>query len=319
MKLDKRSRFGSTELSVTPLCLGTSAWGPPRQGESDDDAHERIASLADAFFAGTLATNFLDTSNEYGQSLSEIQVGAAIRRTDGIAPGLVVQTKLDRDTETGNFTAARMWRSLEESQQRLGLERFPILYLHDPENIGFEAAMAPGGPVEALLEMKARGNAQYIGISGGPVDMLQRFVETDLFDALITHNRFTLVDQSADILLDAATQRTMAISNAAPYGGGVLTGEARFRGTYGYRPIMPEVQAAIDSMARTCAKANVSLAAAALQFSLQDPRIHSTIVGISSLAGMNRAVTEASEEISASLWNELKNLRPPDFALDQVR
>jgi D-threo-aldose 1-dehydrogenase len=316
MSLGDLVEFGSTGLLVSPLCLGTSSWGPARVAETREEGEQRIGALADAFFAGALPTNYIDTSNEYGKALSELQIGAAIRRANGLGSALVLQTKLDRDVTTGDFSGDRMWRSLEESQKRLGLDRIPMMFLHDPENIGFEASMARGGPVEALVAMKERGHVEHIGISGGPVGMLQKFVETDIFEALVSHNRFTIVERSANDLFDAAVARNIGINNAAPYGGGVLTGDARFAGTYGYRPIHPAVQAAVDGVARLCAEAGVSMAAAALQFSLRDPRIHSTIVGISSLAAMDRTVAEAHEDIPEQLWNEIDALVPRGLTHD---
>jgi D-threo-aldose 1-dehydrogenase len=299
--------FGSTGLRVSPLCIGTSSWG---SGGNDATVRE----LADAWAGDTLSTGFLDTSNLYGDSLSEGLVGDAIRAAGGLRDGLVVQTKLDRRLPDDDFGYDQMWRSLEQSLERLGLDTVQVLHLHDPEIIGFEAAMAPGGPVEALVAMKERGLAASIGISGGPVEMLERFVETGLFDALVTHNRFTLVDRSAGSLLDAATRRGMAVTNAAPYGAGVLTGDARFAHSYGYRPIRAEVRDAVEAMTRLCAETGVPLAAAALQFSLREPRIHSTIVGVSSPARYRAAEESARVDIPFDLWQRLDAVAPPASA-----
>ncbi len=314
MDLTTQRPFGRTGVSVTALALGTSSWGPARPGEGDVERDARIATMADAFLARRLPTNLLDTSNIYGESRAEEHIGAAIARAGGVPEGLVVQTKLDRDTRTGRFDGERMRESIAESLTRLGLDRIPVLYLHDPEHIGFEAAMAPGGPVEALVEMRRQGLAAAIGISGGPVDMLQRFVETGLFDALVTHNRFTLLDRSADALLDAAHARGLGVTNAAPYGGGVLTGDPRFADRYGYRPMRREVGASLERIARLCEEAGVALPAAALQFSLRDPRVHSTIVGASSLDRFEEAVRHASAPVPEDLWPALDAARPPASA-----
>lgn len=319
MNLEQRRPFGRTGVSVTPLAVGTSSWGPARRDESAAARDERIAEVADAFFAGRLRTNVLDTSNMYGESLSEPQVGRAIARAGGLHGDLVVQTKLDRRLPDDRFDGPRMWDSLHESVERLGLERVQVLYLHDPEVIGFDAAMAAGGPVEALVEMKRQGLAGAIGISGGPVDMLQRFVETGLFDALVTHNRWTLLDRSAGPLLDAATSRGLGVTNAAPYGAGVLTGDPRFAGTYGYKPMHPLTQRALDGMASVCREAGVPLAAAALQFSLRDPRVHSTIVGVSDLSRWEAAVRFGEVPTPTGFWEALDEHRPPaDVALDRI-
>ena len=129
------------------------------------------------------------------------RVGAVIAERGGLPPSFVLATKVDPDPRTGDYSGDRARRSAEESLQRLGVSQFQLLYLHDPEVIRFEEAMAPGGPVEALVELRRSGAAQYIGVAGGPVDLMTRFVRTGVFDVLLTHNRFTLVDRTADQLI----------------------------------------------------------------------------------------------------------------------
>lgn len=319
--LSQTTPFGRTGFDVTPLALGTSSWGQLREGESGDERDARILEVADAFFAGSLETNLLDTSNMYGPTdaghLSELFVGRALAQAGGAdavgastASGLVIQTKLDRDVASGDFSGDRMRRSLEESLSRLGVDRIDVLYLHDPEVVGFDAVMESGGAVDALVVMKEQGLATSIGISGGPVGMLQRFVETDLFDALVTHNRFTVLDRSADALLDAATARNVGVSNAAPYGGGVLTGRPESARTYGYRPIRPGMAAALERLHAICDRYGVAMSAVALGFSLRDTRVHTTIVGASSMSSWTRAVDDATAAASVpeSLWAELADL-----------
>ncbi|MEV7631857.1 aldo/keto reductase [Microbacterium sp. NPDC089318] len=278
--------FGRTGVSVSPVTLGTWKWGfsPFFPGEESREDHDRrIGDLADAFLRGELPSTVLDTSNTYGESRSESLIGDALGRAGGVLAGVLVQTKLDRDPVTGDFSADRMRASLRESLDRLGMRTLPMLYLHDPEHIGYSEAMRHGGPVDALVAMKEAGLVDAIGISGGPVDMLERFVRTDLFDALITHNRFTLVNRAADALLDAASEHGMGVMNAAPYGAGVLTGHPRYREMYAYGRINDDTAEAVRRIDALCADADVPMAALALQFSLRDPRIHSTIVGVSSL------------------------------------
>ncbi|HEX4058035.1 MAG TPA: aldo/keto reductase [Galbitalea sp.] len=317
MELHSDVDFGTTGLVVSNLSLGTSNWGPLRPGETPAERDFRIAALADRFFEGELGITSIDTSNLYGGSLSEGLLGDAIRRAGGVPSGIFLQTKLDRRITDGDFSGEQMWRSLNESLQRLGLERIAVLYLHDPEVIGFEAAMAPGGPAEALFRMKDEGLAERVGISGGPVGMLRDFVETGRFDALVTHNRWTLLDRSADGLLDAASRLGMGITNAAPYGGGVLTGDRRFADSYGYRPIRPEIRGALDAMRELCGQVGVSLPAAALQFSLRDSRIHSTIVGASDLDRYGETLAHVHERIPEELWARLDGVAPPaSSALD---
>jgi D-threo-aldose 1-dehydrogenase len=299
---DDRShpRYGRTELTVSPLCIGTSGWHNVTVPEA--------RSILTTGAAHGIA--MVDTSNEYAGGRAEELLGAALAELSGDVQ-LVVQTKLDRNVETGDFGYEQMFTSLRESLARLGIETVPVLMLHDPEHIGFKEAMRPGGPVDALVAMHDQGIAEHIGISGGPVDMLLQFVETDLFDTLITHNRMTLLDQSADALLTAAAQRDMGISNAAPFGAGILTGDERFAGTYAYAPITEERDAAYRQLVEVCAQLDIPIGAAALQFSLHDPRIHTTVVGVSSTRRLEEVLAWASTSIDEDAWPLLLDAAAP--------
>ena len=76
--------------------------------------------------------------------------------------------------------------------------------------------MATDGPAEVLSGLREEGVIQHLGVAGGPIDLMIRFVETDLFEAVITHNRYTLVNRAADPLFDVAAERGVAALNAAP-------------------------------------------------------------------------------------------------------
>jgi D-threo-aldose 1-dehydrogenase len=312
------TRYGRTGIEVPAICIGTSGWGPLRAREDEAGRDARIRELADAVLAGPL--RFLDTSNIYGGGESEVLVGRPLADGRSLAERLVIQTKVDRDAATGDFSGDRMRRSIEESLTRLGVPRVPVLMLHDPENTTFEAATAPGGPVEALLAIRDEGLADSIGISGGDVHLIQRFVELDVFDALITHNRATLLDGSADALLEAAGARDLGVTNAAPYGGGILTGDPTQASTYGYGPARPAVEDAARRMGEACARHGVPLAAAALQWSMRDARVHSTVVGISSATRLARTMELAAVHVPDELWAELAELRPaPGEWIDAAR
>jgi len=119
----------------------------------------------------------------------------------------VLAAKADRDLQTGDFSGAQVRRSVERSLRLLGLDRLQLVYLHDPERTTFEAAMAPGGLVEALQRCKQEGLIEHVGVAGGPIDMESRYVETGAFEVVISHNRYTLLNVSADPLWDLAAPR----------------------------------------------------------------------------------------------------------------
>ena len=293
--------LGKTGLRVTPLCVGTSPLGntplPYARDVPEEDAVATVNRAIDS------PINFLDTGNNYGDA--ERRIGIVLQERGGIPDGFVLQTKVDRDMSTGDFSGDRVRRSVEESLERLGLDRLGLVHLHDPENITFEEGVAPGGPLEALQALKEEGVIAHLGVAGGPIDLLQRYIRTGAFAVVLTHNRFSLIDQSAEPLFDEAGELGVAVLNAAPFGGGVLAGAPQAQGYYGYREAGPEILARIEALHAACDRYDVPLAAAAVQFSTRDPRIVSTVVGVSRPERVDRLVELANTPIPPELWDEL--------------
>ncbi|MGH2345660.1 MAG: aldo/keto reductase, partial [Chloroflexota bacterium] len=271
--------LGTTGLMVHPLCIGCAPLGNMPETFTYSVAEDQALATIRAIFAGPI--NFLDTAASYGHGESERRIGIVLRELGGIPPGFVVATKADRDFETGDFSGAQVRRSIECSLTLLGLDRLQICYLHDPEHITFEAAMVSDGPVEALRRAKEEGLVEHIGVAGGPIAMMIRYVETDLFEVAISHNRYTLLNQSADRFWDACRRHGVAVVNAAPYGSGMLAKGPSSYPRYAYQDASPELLDQARRLEAMCARYDVPLGAAALQFSLRDPRIASTVVGIS--------------------------------------
>jgi D-threo-aldose 1-dehydrogenase len=295
--------FGRTDLTVSDICVGTSALGsfPAQYGyEVDEDT---AAATIHRVFDGPFT--FIDTSNEYGGGASEERIGRAIAERGGIPEGYVIATKVDPIPGTTDFSGDRVRRSVEESLERLGLDKLQLVYLHDPEKISFEAGVAKGGPLEALIDLRDQGVIQHLGVAGGPIDLELKYLGTDAFDAVISHNRYTLVEQTAEPLLEEAGRRGVAFVNAAPFGGGMLVKGPRAVPRYCYAPVD---QATIDRVLRMealCDQHGVPLAAAALQFSVRDERVASTIVGMSQPSRVEETARLLSHEIPEELWDQL--------------
>jgi D-threo-aldose 1-dehydrogenase len=300
-------QLGRTGLEVTPLCVGTSPLSMPSHYGYAVEPARAVATVL-AALDGPIG--FLDTSNEYGGGESERRVGEAIRARGGLPDGFVLETKVDPDPRTGDFSGSRVRASLDESLERLGVDRVAVLHLHDPERISFEAGMAADGPVEALVRLRDEGIVGSIGVAGGPIDLLTRYVATDIFDVVLTHNRYTLLDRSAGPLLDAATARGMGVLNAAPYGGGMLARGPDAWPRYAYGMWDGAIAEAARAMRAACEAHHVPLAAAALQRSVREPRIHSTIVGISAPERVRETLELLEVEIPEDLWAQLEGLTP---------
>src|SRR5260221_917491 len=301
-----RRPLGSTGLQVTPICIGTAPLGSMPETFAYDVPEQRPLAPIRAFFAGYV--NFLDTAASYGDGESERRIGIVLRELGGLPPGFVLGTKADRDLQTGVFTGAQMRRSVERSLRLLGLEQLQLVYLHDPEHISCAEAMQVGGPVEVLQRCREEGLIAHLGVAGRPIDMMIRFVETGLFEAAISHNRFTLLNREAEPLWDTCVRLGVAVLNAAPYGSGILAKGPSAYPRYMYDQASPELLRRARQMEEACEHYGLPLAAAALQFSLRDARVTSTIVGITRPERLAETLKLAQQTIPDALWAELDSI-----------
>jgi D-threo-aldose 1-dehydrogenase len=298
--------LGETTLWVTAVCVGCA----PLSGNFGYDVGlERALATLRRAFGGPF--NFLDTSNNYGGGESERRIGMVLAELGGLPEGFVLASKVDRDPRTGAFDGERARRSFGETLSRLGLDRLQLLYLHDPEVITFEEAMRPGGAVEALVALKEEGSVSYIGVAGGAIGLITRFVDTGAFDVVLTHNRYTLLDRSAESLIAKAVERGVGVVNAAVFGGGVLAKGVEQLPKYAYQELTPEARQRVEEMEALCSRHGVPLKAAALQFSLRDPRVASTAVGISLPERVDETAELALLPIPEVVWERLEELALP--------
>ena len=303
-----RRPLGSTGLEVSAICVGTSPLGSMPQLYGYEVETEQAVSTIQAAMASPF--NFLDTSNGYGGGESERRIGAALARAGGRPPDFVLATKVDPDPQTGDFSGARVRASVEESLDRLGLDRLQVLYIHDPERIDFDDAVADDGPVPALAALRDEGLVAHLGVAGGPISVLRRYLATELFDVVLTHNRWTLLDRSAEPLLEDAADRGVAVVNGAPYGGGMLVKGPDAQSRYAYGQGQDVHRDRAITMQEVCLGYGVPLAAAALQFSTREARIASTVVGISAPERIQQTLDLLGQPIPPELWRDLDRLVP---------
>ena len=299
-----RVRLGRTDLMVTPICWGTSGLGdrPDIYGYSVDE--ERAKATIHAIFDGP--ANFIDTSRIYGFGRSEERIGAVIRERGGLPKGFVVSTKLDRDPRTNVFDAAQARRSIEQSLRALGVDRIDLLHLHDPEHTRSPAeTTSREGALGELFRIKEEGLATAVGLAAGMVTMMMPLLRDWDFDALTTHNRFTLVNRNAEAMLDLAKARGVAVLNAAPYAGGVLAKGSENYPRYAYQKASGAALDPIRRIEAICVRHGVPPGAAALQFSMRDPRVASTICGVTRPERIEQTLEWARFPIPDAAWREL--------------
>lgn len=304
--MDKKT-IKDTGLQVTGLCFGTSALGdmPGTYGYGVDE--DRARDTINAVFDGPV--NFMDTSRNYGDGRSEERIGAVIRERGGLPDGFVLSTKLDREMGTGRFDADQARRSVEESLEALSLDQLPLLHLHDPEHArDLGEITEDGGAIDELFKMKEEGLCKAVGLAMGKIDVMFPILRNYPFDALINHNRWTILNRQADEMYSYADGERMAILNAAPYAGGVLAKGSKVMPRLTYQEASAERLAPVRAVEDLCGRHGISPGSLALQFSMRDPRITSTIVGVSKPERVTQTLGWAAEEIDDAVWDEVAEL-----------
>jgi D-threo-aldose 1-dehydrogenase len=277
-------------------------------GVDEERARATIRAIFDS------PVNFLDTSRNYGMGRSEERIGAVIRERRGLPSGFVISTKLDRDPETNRFDDAQARRSLEESLQALGLDRVDLLHLHDPEHAAsLDEVTAKSGALSELFKMKEEGLATAVGLAAVRVDVMMPLLADWDFDALITHNRFTLANRNAAGMINYARTKGIAVLNAAPYASGVLAKGTDLYPRVAYQEASDSALTPIRQIEAICRKYGVPPGAAALQFSARDERIASTICGVSKPERIQQTLEWAAWPIGEMVWSELMTV-PFDVA-----
>lgn len=298
--------LGSTGLTVSPVTLGGAPLGGMPENFGYDVSERDAIDLVRAVLDSDIRT--IDTSNGYSHGRSEERIGRGIEEYGGLPGDVVVITKVDPHGD--DFSGDRVVRSLAESTERLGVAPFPLVHLHDPEFYDFDELTKPGGAIDALVAARERGEIEHLGLAGGNVHEMARYLELGVFEVLLVHNRWTLVDRSAGPLFRRAAELGVATMNAAVLGGGILADASRSITQYGYRPASPETLAAIQGMRELCRRWDTDLATAAIRFSTRDPAVASTIIGISKVSRIETTITSATVELPEDFWSEIESLVP---------
>jgi D-threo-aldose 1-dehydrogenase len=303
----EKARLGRTDLMVSRVCYGTGPIGHMPEVYGHGSTEELAYATVRAIFDGP--SNFMDTSRNYGAGRSEERIGHVIRERGGIPAGFVLATKLDRDPDTNRFDAASMRRSIEKSLNALGVDRVGLLHIHDPEYASdLSEVTAKGGGIEELYKMKAEGLCDAVGLAAGRVDVMVPILERFDFDAMITHNRFTLSNRNAEAMIDYAAGKGIAVINAAPFAGGVFAKGSAASPRYVYQDASEAMLAPIRAIERICARHNVPPGAVALQFSTRDPRITSTICGVGRPEEVTGVAAWANSTVPQAVWDEIAAL-----------
>ncbi len=247
---------GTTGVTVSPLGLGGSAFG---QQFGPVTAAEVAATVRAALDAGV---TLIDTSAYYGEGASETLLGDALAGVP--RDSFVLCTKAGRlGRDRFDFTPAGVRACVAGSLGRLRLDHVDILLAHDIEFADdFDDTLTR--LVATLQDLKQAGVCRGVGVSGLPLALLRRVVETCPVDVVMSYCHLTLQDTTLLAgLLPAAAAGGVAVLNASPLAMGLLTAA----GPPAWHPAPAAVLAAARRAAAVCADQGIDLATLALQYS----------------------------------------------------
>lgn len=329
-----RRRLGRGGLTVGPLSFGGAPLGNLGTRVDPEIAQ---TSLGRAWEAGI---RYYDVAPHYGLGLAERRLGHALEghdRNEFIVSTKVGRLLTQRDNPDGemdeeefdvradycrirDYSRDGVFRSVEDSLERMNLDRIDILFVHDPDDFYREAM---DGAFPALEELRSQGVISSYGAGMNQAEMLDAFVRNTDLDVVLLAGRYTLFEQNAlDNILPSAEARGVSIVAGGVFNSGLLSENRPTRGiTYNYEPAPAVVLERVNRIADVCEAHDVSLPAAAIQFPLAHPAIVTVCVGVRAPEHIDRNLELCDVDIPDALWQDLvsEELLRPDAPVPHRR
>ena len=175
-------RFGKTNENISVITLGgmryKHGWEPPRARLPAASIANCVETTRQAFAAGI---NHIETAHGYMKS--EHLYGVALKELQTPRADFKMMTK------GSPMTVDETRRLVEEQLAALDLDYVDFYGWHGINNEErLQAAIATGGPVEALHRLKEEGMIRHIGFSThGPLEVILKAIATDLFSFVNLH------------------------------------------------------------------------------------------------------------------------------------
>ncbi len=311
MSLEMRS-FGSPGMRVSLLGFGCGAVGGLMVRGSESDRERAVALALDA------GINYFDTAVQYGDGLSETNLGSALATLR--AGSALVGTKVRLRSVEFDDIAATVKSSLEGSLRRLRKEYVDIFHLHNAITVtGGGESLSVQQTVEEVLpsfhSLRKAGKIRLLGLTAvGETAALQQVIDTGAFDSVqVSYN---MLNPSAAVALPpgypaqdygALFEHTQAarvgVIGIRVLAGGALSGSAR------RHPIAspaPEPIGSAMSYEADLGRASRlmplvsegfadTLAEAAIRFAIAHPAMGTMLVGMASVGEFEEALAAVSK------------------------
>jgi len=292
-------QLGRTDLHVPILSFGASSLGAEFRSVTLEEAMGSVRVALDC------GLNLIDTSPFYGRGMSEVLLGIALKGVP--RETYLLCTKLGRyDLQHFDFSAKRVAESVDVSLHRLGTDHLDIVLCHDIEFVPMQQIVDETLP--ALRKIQQSGKVRYVGVSGYPMKIFRFVLEQTALDCVLSYNQYTLQNtRFADEVVPYLRGKGVGAMNAGPFSARLLTNAPL--------PVWlkePEaVKAAARRAAAHCAERGVDIAKLALQFSLANPDIATTVAGSANPRNIRKWAQWAAEPIDQALLAEVQAIFAP--------
>jgi aryl-alcohol dehydrogenase-like predicted oxidoreductase len=294
-------RIGKTAMEVSALSFGASSLGGVFHSIKEQEAIEAV------FMAIECGMNFIDVSPYYGHYKAETVLGKALKQIP--RNKYYLSTKVGRygkdGVNTWDYSAKRAVESVYESMERLNVEHIDLINVHDIEFADLEQVAKETVP--ALVELREKGLVSYVGITDLQLENLKWVVENveeGSIDSILNFCHNCLNDDKLTDFLDFFEERGIGVINASPLSMGLLSQ----RGIPDWHPAPKPLVEACSKAAEFCTEQGYPIEKLAIQYSIQNPRIASTLFSSANPQNVKRNVEWAMEPIDMQLVEKVREI-----------
>lgn len=298
--------LGKTGLKISNLSFGASSLGSVFHETKEA---ESIHAVETAIEGGI---NFIDVSPYYGHYKAETVLGKALKMIP--RDKYYLSTKVGRYGKDGkntwDYSGKRATESVYESMERLNIDYIDIINVHDIE---FQAAL-PGGlekvceeTLPALVELKKKGVVGHVGITDLQLKNIKWVIDhtpKGTVESVLNFCHYCLNDDELLDYLDYFEENGVGVINASPLSMGLLTK----RGVPDWHPAPKSLVEVCAKAAQYCEEQGYPIEKLAIQYSVGNPRIASTLFSSANPQNVKRNIEWASQEVDEQLVKEVKKI-----------
>ena len=302
----KLREIGKTGMKVTTLSFGASSLGGVFHSLRDEEGINAVHTAVDN------GINFIDVSPHYGHLKAENVLGKALKEID--RDRYYLSTKVGRYGKDGknmwDYTADRVTQSVYESMERLNVDYIDLINVHDIEFADLDQVCRETLP--ALVNLKEKGVVKHVGITNLTLRHFVYVIENvspGTVESILSFCHYTLNDDSLTDYLDFFEQNDVGVINASPFSMGLLTE----RGAPDWHPAPEQLKIVCEKAAQHCKSRGENIEKLAVQYSVSNPRIATTLFSTTRPSSVLKNIEWASEPIDEELLNEVKDILKPRF------